>query len=68
MNAVKEKNCKAIRDGVVDGTGWFGVEWPRIDSFANLRVPQTWFNSKQLEYIKHDLNATKSKNNHSELT
>jgi len=28
MNAIKEKNFKAIRDGVVDGTGWFGMEWP----------------------------------------
>jgi len=30
MNAIKEKNYKAIRDGVVDGTGWFGVEWPYL--------------------------------------
>jgi len=28
MNAIKKKNYKTIRDGVVDGTGWFGMEWP----------------------------------------
>jgi len=28
MNTIKEKNYKTIRDAVVDGTGWFGMEWP----------------------------------------